>query len=75
MFKKKKRKRFKRDRFRFPKKDCCPLDVEAIANPLAQATQDKSNNAGANLIDNPDDSDICIETVITERGRGSQKVV
>ncbi|MBA4494644.1 hypothetical protein ACFO25_17990 [Paenactinomyces guangxiensis] len=73
---KKRGKRFKdRKRKHFFDPDCCPVEVEAIADPLAQATQDKSNNAGANLIDNPDESDICIERIVTERGPGRQKVV
>jgi hypothetical protein len=36
------------------------------ANPTAQSAQDHANNAGSNLVDHADDSDINIETKILE---------
>ncbi|MBA4494645.1 hypothetical protein ACFO25_17985 [Paenactinomyces guangxiensis] len=51
------------------------IDLEAISTPRAQATQDQSNNAAINLIDNPKDTDIKIFERVSESGRGSQKVI
>jgi hypothetical protein len=36
------------------------------ANPTAQAAQDHANNAGSNLVDHADDSNVNIETKILE---------
>jgi hypothetical protein len=51
------------------------FDVEAIADPVSQSACDGGKNAGGNLIQDSDKSDIKIDTHVTERGPGNQKVV